>query len=244
MQLNTGNAMTGWGHEFFPVGPIWTIAMEFQFYLLFPILILLLSKFGIHYILLSILFIMMIRFMVVSLTDKNIYYNMYHSILGRLDQFLIGILLGTFYIRGYFNRVRNTQAGLMMCISFSLLTILLYENRNITSFSTILYFTVEAMLWSVFILGYLSVKIKENIFSSTIGRVFAFGGMLSFSLYLLHLPVGMIVGNLLGFTESNSLTESILNNLIRFPAIILCSILSYYVIEKPFMSLRTKYLED
>lgn len=35
LQLNTGNPYTGWGQQFFPSGPIWTIGVEFQFYLLF-----------------------------------------------------------------------------------------------------------------------------------------------------------------------------------------------------------------
>lgn len=244
LQLNTGHSMTGWGHEFFPTGPIWTIAVEFQFYLLFPILMMLIVKFGIRYLVLSILFILMMRFAVVSLTHDAIYYNIYHSILGRLDQFFVGIILGVLYVRGYFNFLKNGHAILLILLSIFLLTLIMYKNRNITQFSSTLYFTIEAVFWAIFILGYLSFKTKENKVLSLLSKMLAFGGMLSFSIYLLHLPVGMVVSNILEMTEPNSLSESILNSMIRLPFILICSVLSFYAIEKPFMSFRIKYLKD
>ena len=54
----------------------------------------------------------------------------------------------------------------------------------------------------------------------------------------------MIVSDLLNLSEPTTLAESIGNNLIRLPFIIGMAALSFYSIEKPFMSLRTKYFKE
>lgn len=246
LQLNTGNSMTGWGHEVFPIGPIWTIAVEFQFYLLFPILMIFIRTSGIRYVFLLISLIIMVRFMIVSLNSYEIYYNLYHTILGRLDQFMIGILLGIFYINGAFKNISNTRAILVLIISVSLLTVMLAMNLNIKQkyFSSVFYFLLEAILWGGVIISYLCIKIPENKFSDTLGNLCAFFGGLSFSIYLLHLPIGIIVSQFLNLQEPVSIVNSILNTLIRLPFILGASILSYYAIERPFMALRVKYLSE
>lgn len=73
LQLNTGNSMTGWGHSVFPSGPIWTIAVEFQFYFLFPILMIFLSKYGAKYLLLLMLFLWFSRLIIVSLDGYDVF---------------------------------------------------------------------------------------------------------------------------------------------------------------------------
>jgi len=90
------------------------------------------------------------------------------------------------------------------------------------------------------------MKSKNFIYLSRLDhlRFFAWLGGLSFSIYLLHLPVAMIISDLLGLSEPTNLAESIGNNLIRLPFIIVMATLSFYSIEKPFMSLRTKYFKE
>ena len=246
LQLNTGNAMTGWGHEFFPIGPIWAIAVEFQFYLLFPIFMLFLRKFGVSYLLFLLLFMIMIRFIVVSLNSQDIYYNLYHSIIGRLDQFIIGILLGVLYLRGTLNKLNNIYSFVCLFLSLNFLTFLISSNIDISNkyYSSVFYFLLEGGLWALVILGYLSFNFPCGNILKKLSKILAFLGSLNFSIYLLYLPIGIIITNVLSLPEPNSVTESIINTSIRLPFIIGVSLLSFYAIEKPFMSLRVKYLRD
>lgn len=243
LQLNTGHPMTGWGHEIFPIGPIWTISVEFQFYLLFPVLVLLLHRFGVKHLLLMVIFIVLTRLIVTLMVGSSIYYDMYHTILGRFDQFLIGMILGWFYLK-YKNNTNYTKYSLLICLfSLVLITLLMYANKNpLKIYSSIYYFSLEAIAWSMFIFGYITVKCPKNIVFNKIDKWLSLLGMFTFSIYLFHLPIGIIVTNIFELADANTLTESILNTTIRLPFILFFSLLSYYAIEKPFMSFRKKYL--
>ena len=100
LQLNTGQSFTGWGHDFLPVGPIWTIAVEFQFYLLFPVLYVAYIKNN-HHPIKSLLWLVItinlfkIIFMQIH---PEMWWNLYHTLFGRLDQFIIGMIVGVMYI--------------------------------------------------------------------------------------------------------------------------------------------------
>jgi len=77
----------------------------------------------------------------------------------------------------------------------------------------------------------------DNLLDTILSKL----GEISFSLYLIHLPVGMFVNKLLGFVSPNTLSDSLLQSCVRMIPIILISMLMFNLIEKPFMSLRVKY---
>lgn len=237
LQLNTGNAMTGWGHDIFPSGPIWTIAVEFQFYLIFPFLIFFLRESGVLQIIYILIFFILIRYITIQLNSPDIYYNFYHSILGRMDQFLIGILLGYFYTNKRI-KVDNIQCIIIIFLSITGLLILFKLNQDM-EFRAVLGFPLEAICWAGIIISYLSFRFDGL---NPLSRVIAFLGGLSFSMYLLHLPIGLAVNQIFNLSEPNSITESILQTCFRLAFIIPISLLSYLAIEKPFMKLRVKYL--
>lgn len=244
LQLNTGNPMTGWGHSVFPSGPIWTIAVEFQFYLLFPILMIFLSKYGYKYFGSLILFVLTIRLGIALLNDYNVYYNLYHSIIGRLDQFLIGIVLAFFYINGSFDKLSNSISLLIFFASLTILSLFFILENKLHSpiVTSVLSFPIEAVCWGGVIISYLKMNIIFP-FSNSLDKLFSYLGGLSFSIYLFHLPIGYVVNNLWDIWEPVTLTQSIIYTLIKIPFIILFSMLSYHSIEKPFMELRVKYFK-
>lgn len=244
LQLNTGNIMTGWGHQVFPSGPIWTIAVEFQFYLLFPILMIFLSKYGIRYLLFLTIFMWMSRLTIVSLNSYDVFYNLYHSIIGRLDQFLIGIIIAVLYMKGYSRNLSSMVNILFLVGSILLLSVFFIFDHKLHNsiLKSVFSFPIEALLWGVVIVSYLNINLSFP-FSKAMGRIASYLGGLSFSIYLFHLPIGYFVSNVFSLGEPTSISQSILYTLIRVPFIVLFSIVSYYSIEKPFMELRTKYFK-
>lgn len=233
LQLNTGHSYTGWGHQFYPSGPIWTIGVEFQFYLLFPFLALFLARFGIKYLLGLILLIVLVKFNLFVLKGDGIYYNLYHSIIGRLDQFLIGMLFAVLYKARFFQRVNGNNVVALCILIFSLLVLMgQFGNKNFLSF------TIEAACWGGVVVSYLSM----NLFHSVIlDKFLAKLGELSFSIYLLHLPIIDMLNKTFSYSSPTTLTELFLAFVWKVPVVIMIAFLTFNVVEKPFMSLRVKY---
>lgn len=240
LQLNTGNKFSGWGSDIFPIGTIWTIAVEFQFYLAFPFLMIMLHKYGIRKIASLVLFFVMIKLMLVMYSGVYVYGNLYHSIIGRIDQFLIGIIFGALYCRHKDNLL--SQKNYMFLLPASLLslvslTFLLMQSRYTIIYNT-LGFAAEAFFWAVFIICYLCINIS---FSKNIDTCLAYLGGLSFSMYLFHLPVGIIASRYIRNEYGITMNGFIFSIIIVIPITIAVSSLTFSAIEKPFLEMRRKY---
>ncbi len=232
-QLNTGHEYTGWGHEFYPSGPIWTIGVEFQFYLLFPLLTLFLAKYGIKYLVGLASLIVLIKYNLFILKGDWIYYNLYHSIIGRLDQFIIGMIFAVIHKSHFMEKVRGKNTVALGLLLVSLLTLISsFGNKGPMSF------TIEAICWGGVILAYLSMNLFH---SNLLDKFLSKCGELSFSVYLLHLPIVSMLNQKFGLVQPTTLVDYIIAFLWKIPVVMLISYLTFTVIEKPFMSLRVKY---
>ncbi|MBF0242918.1 MAG: acyltransferase [Desulfamplus sp.] len=241
LQLNTGQSFTGWGHDFFPVGPIWTIAVEFHFYLIFPFIALFLNKYGKTYILGLVLLFIFIKFTIATISGSNIYFNLYHTIIGRMDQFIIGMFYALMYINHNSVKLENKLLSTITTLLSLFALTCLFTLKKETVFYCSLSFTIEALAWGLIILCYLKIKLPDNKY---LENVLSSLGSISFSLYLLHLPVGTLISKIFQFNQPLNITSSITQSLIRLAFIIGISYLTYFSIEKPFMSLRVKYTNE
>lgn len=233
LQLNTGHQYTGWGHEFYPSGPIWTIGVEFQFYLLFPFIALFLARFGVKYLLGLISLMILIKFNLFVLKGNGIYSNLYHSIIGRLDQFLIGMLFAVLYTTRVIQKIKGNNAISLLILIISLLILMIFwQNKNSLSF------TIEAVCWGGVIISYLSMNLFN---SSALDKGLARLGELSFSIYLLHLPIIDMLNKTFSYSSPTTLTELFWTFFWKVPVVIMIAFLTFNVVEKPFMSLRVKY---
>jgi peptidoglycan/LPS O-acetylase OafA/YrhL len=114
-----------------------------------------------------------------------------------------------------------------------------YGAASTSSASWIVSPTIEAATWALFALAYLEQSWKMP---ATADRSLAALGAISFSIYIWHFPV-LVMANKLPVLFVFS--EWYLNfALIIFPAILAISALSYFIVEKPFFALRTRYIVD
>lgn len=232
----------------------WTIAVEFQFYLIFPFLHSFLFKKGPIYIFMIIIFFFLIRCMAFinfgSVQDMS-----YYTIFGRIDQFLIGMLLAYFYRKGMANKFNGLKLSFRYALSFSIFSsgILLisifyrYFNEmggffNMKTFPSnepiwIYFPTVEALCYSLLFFGYVTFpKNGLKYYDKAIGKL----GELSYSIYWIHFGVCYAVYYKL-FQTTDFNTALLYSAFIVTPIIICFSAISYYFIEKPFLNRRVKY---
>ena len=239
LQLNTGHPWTGWGHsDAFPSGPIWTIAVEFQFYLLFPLIIGFIRDKGIRWALGLILLMITTRLLIIGNNNPHIFYNLYHTITGRLDQFVIGILAGIYYLRSGDARPARALPLMLAAVVLFYAFSYLFAQRHESWFGAAFSFPVEAVLWSAVIIGYLRFPFPNWPW---LNRLLAWLGGLSFSLYLFHLPVTFLALKRFGMSYPQSLTEMLQRSTVIIAVTIAYACLTYYTIEKPFAARRVKY---
>lgn len=230
-----------------PMGPFalmfWTIAVEFQFYLVFPFLLRFLRARGLRYVAAAIGLALITRAVAV-LHGANPRDMSYWTIVGRFDQFLLGMALGLTYRPGILHGWRRLVPAGVAAIGLVIGSIYGFHRAGgwpAVAFWKMAWPTAEGLVWTAFILVYLEAS--PWIWSG-IARPLCALGTLSFSVYLVHRIVidGMSkTGWLLTVSAVPAPWNSILNLLIAIPIIVALSCLTYYVIEKPFLDLRGGY---
>ena len=218
-------------------GAIWSIPVEFIFYLLFPLLLILVTDRK-NYLRIIAMFIIFRTFG--FLLSGRIFFTTYFTFVGRIDQFLIGMLTADFYIK--FKNKKINPILLPLSILIILYTLLIFNKLNgfyAEKWFIIFWPDIEASFWAFFIFLYLKFCNKENFILDKIGEY-------SYSLYLMHsLVTGVIIKMKPIFWISDPVYNSLLIALvIVFPITFIISYFTYNLIEKPFLNMRVKYLKS
>lgn len=223
---------------------LWTIWVEFQFYLLFPLLLLFSRRYGIRYLFGLLGLFLCIR-LLVFLAAGSVRFLAYETIFGRMDQFLLGIIAARFYLKS----PRADRNPLWLLAPLALLVILVrwFDHQggggNIDASYWIYWPTLEGLAWSLLILGYLTSRIP---IPERVSRVLAAGGQISFSIYVMHNLVLYALAPHLGVLAltGDPIRDAALSAfLVAIPPVLVVSTLTYVLIEKPFLSLRRDYAQ-
>lgn len=229
-------------------GAAWTIGVEFSFYLLFPFLAQATIRRGWLFLAQLILFIVLLR-TVLFLHHSGASNPFYASLVGRFDQFLIGMLAA--YGLNHSQALRRIFGSIFTYgASWLLLYLLLFFQARLASIAlaqlpnpalAIFWPVLEGLVFAMMIASYTTTKwTPPHIAANSMKYL----GKISYSFYLLHV---MVLASALVLFGAPSWTgsivfDSLVHGALLFGITALVAALSYSVIERPFLELRTQYV--
>jgi peptidoglycan/LPS O-acetylase OafA/YrhL len=232
---------------------MWTIWVELQFYLIFPFLIVFTRRYGNRY-LWGLLSLMLLLRSLVFAASGEIRFLAYETLFGRLDQFILGMLLGRLWlVRGKAEATNGLNClWLLPASALVLIGLQLFSNKvgfsELKSSIWIVWPLIEGALWASFVWVYLqlrwpgpaAMKAKIDIGLAALGSI-------SFSTYVFHNLVLAAYNahfDVWPFTGHERLDVILTGGLFVLPLVMLVATMSYQLIEKPFLSLRRNYVAE
>jgi len=164
----------------------WTLGVELIFYLIFPLVIkvarsfLLVSAILIASIIISCLWH---EILLAGMPDIKVAEEFYWmSFIHNLPSFLIGVLVYNIYQRGYFTVLEKHLVGHLLVFLWAL--VYFSYARGLLSIGSVDKMFAGAILHGLLVLGLLI-----NMNRLMVNKITGFMGIMSYSLYLLHVPV-------------------------------------------------------
>jgi peptidoglycan/LPS O-acetylase OafA/YrhL len=224
--------------------PLWSIAVEEQFYLIWPAVILLLPRKKTALIIFGclILFILLARTLAYCLAHPP-YLYIYYNTFSWIDSFVIGALLYQLHEA----RIRIAP-GLVTSIMLGILTIFLIYSLSHSSpfpgdpFMMTAGYTLLALFFACVL--HLASRPEKNRLSTLLsGKLLRGMGRISYCLYLVHFPISQVVFSRFHAYGLNNWPghEAILTTMAVITALtlsILVSILSLRYFESFFLALK------
>ncbi|QBP10683.1 acyltransferase family protein [Cupriavidus metallidurans] len=223
----------------------WAVAVEFQFYLIFPFLLGFLNKSPLKVICGVIACALIFRLMSVALGASARDLSYWH-IIGRIDQFLLGMAAAVLIKQG---GLRATHYRVVLLVGVLLGVAFLFGfhrlgGRSVDGTWRVFWPTMEGLVYAMAIAGSVGAG---TLATGAVSRCLGWLGERSFSIYLLHMPVIQILvqkNGVLRMTGDSALDALITTSALGLPIIIGLAALTYGVIESPFLALRVKYLSE
>lgn len=224
----------------------WAIGVEFQFYMVFPFLLARLQRDGLRWLLAVLGLCIAFRLLILVIAGQA-HAASYLSIVGRMDQFLIGMAIAVAYRRLSGSSVWwwPGLAAVAVAIPAATWWYNMHGGYHGDHAWKVLWPTVEGLLWGSAILTYLKVvtgRLEQAM--TPIARL----GELSLSMYLLHVPfiqVAITISRYWALPVGGSVPmQAFVTCLVLvLPMTVLMSMATYTLIEKPFLAMRTRYVK-
>ena len=226
---------------------LWAVGVEVQFYLLFPFFLRLLNDRGPRPLLQFILLMAVLRLVAalsaVPAWGMNYDHLTYFSLVGRIDQFLIGMLAAYFFphIRRAVGRVWVAALAMALVIAALFLYNKLHGHAEPGVWRTV-WVDVEGLVWAALLVSYVATARFAN---GRLSAALAWAGERSYGLYLMHVPfiyILMFRGWGLDVPGGPMVDATVTGLVLVLPCAVALSALSYSAVEQPFLSLRRRYV--
>lgn len=218
-----------------PLKHLWSLAIEEQFYLVFPIVLLSLLSFirrlkSIRIIFLILLVISMIAMMVLYVPNENVA-RVYFGTDTRIQTLLMGVLLALvwppFQLKAKVNRQMRTMIDTAGVVGLAILFICF---KFVSETNGILYYGGFFLISTVTLLVIASSVHPSGYFAKFLGnKVFTFIGSRSYSLYLWHYPIIVLIHHQFVQGQIPPLVY-----VVEILLMVLMAEFSYKFIEQPF----------
>jgi peptidoglycan/LPS O-acetylase OafA/YrhL len=169
------------------------------------------------------------------------------TIVGRLDQFVIGMVAATLFWR--LERHRRALRWLFPVAAGVAIGWLWWFNQDggwqADKVNRIFWPTIDGGVWALVIVTYVAFDRGTGQPANRLSLLVARLGQISFSTYLLHFTVISVLIHLKWVVHPSP--DPVRNALLctaleAWPLTVIVSILTYNVIERPFMGFRKRYL--
>lgn len=221
----------------------WSVLLEFQFYLLFPLLLLFTRRYGLSYLLFLIGLFLIVRG--IAWFEKGTVWKLsYASMYGRADQFLAGMLTAAALKHPAAQRIASLSAWGIFAAGTVIIVLtcaVLYKKGGFYATTNDPLWTVlptlEAAGYSLIIAGYLLTSTRAP--AGKIAQFASYLGRISFSMYMTHLYVFPAI-MMIGIKPVNWEQSLLMLICIGMPVLVLVSAATYRLIEQPFLELRPR----
>lgn len=237
---NLGQAPTS---NQFLTGPAWTISVEFTFYLVFPFLARFAVQQGPGY-LVRLIFLLLLFKAGAFLASEKPTHMIYSTLLGRLDQFLIGMLAAQLAARWVHRPLHGAWALAAGLVMWALLEAQArwasYFLPDPAQLAWLGWPTIEALGWAAVVASYAHWR---GALWGWLGSWMERGGEISFSIYLWHALVIYLFTKLIGTPAwfGDWRLDAIAMGALVLAVTWGVSVISYRTIEEPFLGLRKRY---
>ncbi len=201
----------------------WSLSVEEQFYIIFPIILIISFKYLRRYLIQILIITFFISFGLANLESINRPSISFYYIHTRMWELLIGSILAYYEIKIGHRSTNKTLNVFLPGLGLLLIchSILFFNDKM---FHPSLY-TLSPILGVCLIIWFSSKgELITKIISS---KLFVGIGLISYSLYLWHYPI-------FAFVKVNEFVSGdLIKKLLLIPVVLILSILSYYCIERP-----------
>ena len=207
----------------------WSLSVEEQFYILFPITLLLLYKYFRKYLIHILILGFIISLGLAEWSSKNYPSISFYFLHTRMWELLAGSILSYFEITIGHRSKYKTLNLILPKVGFLLiiLTIIFFK----------LYFSHPSLYTLVPVLGVCLIiwfSDKDELITKILStKLFVGVGLISYSLYLWHFPI-------FAFTRIKNLTHTHMDKFWLIFLSIILSIITYYFVEQPFRKRKNK----